>query len=172
MINNLIRGLLYFVVLVLVQVLILNNIHFLRIATPFLYLYFIIKMPVGSPRDLVVLFSFLIGLVIDLFSNTPGMHAAACTLTGFIREPLIRFYMGKDLPDGIYPSYKTFGYGGFFRYVLSLVLVHHVTLFLIESLTLFDPLFLAIRIGASVITTTLLICTIEAFNIETQKSGD
>ena len=172
MINNLIRGLLYFVVLVLVQVLILNNIHFLRIATPFLYLYFIIKMPVGSSRDLVVLFSFLIGLVFDFFSNTPGMHAAACTLTGFIREPLIRFYMGKDLPDGIYPSYKTFGYGGFFRYVLSLVLIHHVTLFLIESLTLFDPLFLIIRIGASVITTTLLICTIEAFNIETQKSGD
>lgn len=172
MINNLIRGLLYFVVLVLIQVLILNNIHFLRIATPFLYLYFIVKMPIGSPRDLVVLFSFLIGLVIDVFSNTPGMHAAACTLTGFIREPLIRFYMGKDLPDGIYPSYKTFGYGGFFRYVLSLVVIHHVTLFLIESLTLFDPLFLALRIGASVITTTLLICTIEAFNIETQKSGD
>ncbi|KKB52758.1 rod shape-determining protein MreD [Parabacteroides sp. HGS0025] len=172
MINNLIRGLLYFVVLVLIQVLILNNIHFLRIATPFLYLYFIVKMPVGSPRDLVVLFSFLIGLVIDVFSNTSGMHAAACTLTGFIREPLIRFYMGKDLPDGIYPSYKTFGYGGFFRYVLSLVVIHHVTLFLIESLTLFDPLFLALRIGASVITTTLLICTIEAFNIETQKSGD
>lgn len=172
MINNLIRGLLYFVVLALVQVLILNNIHFLRIATPFLYLYFIVKMPVGSSRDLVVLFSFLIGLVIDVFSNTPGMHAAACTLTGFIRGPLIRFYMGKDLPEGIYPSYKTFGYGGFFRYVLSLVVVHHVTLFLIESLTLFDPLFLTLRIGASVVTTTLLICTIEAFNIETQKSGD
>ena len=160
---NLLRGLVYFVVLVLIQVLILNNIHFLRIATPFLYLYFIIKMPVGTSRDLVVLFSFLIGLVIDMFSNTPGMHAAACTLAGFIREPLIRFFMGKDLPEGIYPSYKTFGYGGFFRYV---------PLFLIESLTLFDPLFLAIRIGASVVTTTLLICTIEAFNIETQKSGD
>ena len=160
---NLLRGLVYFVVLVLIQALILNNIHFLRIATPFLYLYFIIKMPVGTSRDLVVLFSFLIGLVIDMFSNTPGMHAAACTLAGFIREPLIRFFMGKDLPEGIYPSYKTFGYGGFFRYVLS---------FVIESLTLFDPLFLAIRIGASVVTTTLLICTIEAFNIETQKSGD
>ena len=161
---NLLRGLIYFVVLVLIQVLILNNIHFLRVATPFLYLYFIIKMPVGTSRDVVVLSSFLIGLVIDMFSNTPGMHAAACTLAGFIREPLIRFFMGKDLPEGIYPSYKTFGYGGFFRYVL--------TLFLIESLTLFDPLFLAIRIGASVVTTTLLICTIEAFNIETQKSGD
>ena len=113
MINNLLRGFIYFVVFVLIQVLILNNIHFLRIATPFLYLYFIIKMPVGSSRTQVVFFSFIAGVVIDTFSNTPGMHAAACTLAGFCREPLIRVFMGKDLPEGIYPSYKTFGFGGF-----------------------------------------------------------
>ena len=163
MINNILRGFIYFVVLVLVQVLILNNIHFLRVATPFLYLYFILKMPVGSSR---------IGLTIDVFSNTPGMHAFACTLAGFIRHSLIQLLMGKDLPEGINPSYKTFGYGGFFRYTLLFVVIHHVALFLIESLTLFDPLFLAIRIAASVVTTTLLICTIEAFNIGSQKSGD
>ena len=172
MINNILRGFFYFVVLVLIQVLVLNNIHFLRVATPFLYLYFILKMPVGTSRTNVVFFSFLIGLVIDIFSNTPGMHAAACTFAGFIREPLIQLFMGKDLPEGIFPSYKTFGYGGFFRYTLSFVVIHHVTLFLIESLTFFDPLFLALRIGASVETTTLLICTIEAFNIESQKSGE
>lgn len=84
----------------------------------------------------------------------------------------IQLLMGKDLPEGINPSYKTFGYGGFFRYTLLFVVIHHVALFLIESLTLFDPLFLAIRIAASVVTTTLLICTIEAFNIGSQKSGD
>lgn len=172
MINNILRGFVYFVVLVLVQVLILNNIHFLRVATPFLYLYFILKMPVGSSRTNVVFFSFLIGLTIDVFSNTPGMHAFACTLAGFIRHSLIQLLMGKDLPEGINPSYKTFGYGGFFRYTLLFVVIHHVALFLIESLTLFDPLFLAIRIAASVVTTTLLICTIEAFNIGSQKSGD
>ena len=163
MINNLLRGFIYFVVFVLIQVLILNNIHFLRIATPFLYLYFIIKMPVGSSRTQVVFFSFIAGVVIDTFSNTPGMHAAACTLAGF---------MGKDLPEGIYPSYKTFGFGGFFRYVLSFVLIQHTTLFAIESLTLFDPLFLVVRILSSVVMTTLLICTVEAFNIESQKSGE
>ena len=67
MINNLLRGFIYFVVFVLIQVLILNNIHFLRIATPFLYLYFIIKMPVGSSRTQVVFFSFIAGVVIDTF---------------------------------------------------------------------------------------------------------
>ena len=106
MINNILRGFIYFVVLVLVQVLILNNIHFLRVATPFLYLYFILKMPVGSSRMNVVFFSFLIGLTIDIFSNTPGMHAFACTLVGFIRHLLIQLLMGKDLPEGINPLTK------------------------------------------------------------------
>ena len=101
------------------------------------------------------------------------MHAFACTLAGFCREGLIQMYMGKDLPEGIYPSYRAFGYGGFFRYVLTFVVLHHVTLFLIESLTLFDPLFLAIRILSSVLLTTLLICTAEAFNlIYVQRIGE
>lgn len=58
MINNLLRGLFYFVVFVLIQILVLNNIHFLRIATPFLYLYFIIKLPVGASQTQVVFFLF------------------------------------------------------------------------------------------------------------------
>lgn len=113
----------------------------------------------------VLLLSFLIGLTIDLFSNTSGMHAAACLLAGFIRQPLIQLLMDKDLPEEMSPSYKAFGYGVFFRYVLLFVLIHHIALFLIESMTFFDPLFLFIRIGASVAASVLLICTVEAFNI-------
>ena len=172
MINNIIRGLIYFLILVLVQVLILNNIHFFRVAIPFLYLYFILKLPVGTSRSLTVFLSFLMGLVIDVFSNTPGMHAAACTFTGFMRDGIIQLFMGKDLIEGIFPSYKNFGVGGFVKYTFTCVLLHHTTLFMIESLTFFDPLFLALRIVASVILTTLLICTIEAFNIESQKIGE
>jgi rod shape-determining protein MreD len=169
---NLLRGSIYFVVLVLVQVLVLNNIHFLRVATPFLYLYFIIKMPVGVARDITIVSSFLLGLAIDTFSNTAGMHAAATTLVGLLNGPVISFFMGKDLPEGVSPSYKTFGFGGFFRYVLSIVVIHHIVLFMIESFTLFDPLFLAIRIGMSVVATVVLICTIEAFNVEAQESEE
>ena len=172
MINNFLRGLIYFVVFMLIQVLVLNNIHFLRVATPFLYLYFIIKMPVGSERTHVLFLSFLAGLLIDMFSNTPGMHAASCTLAGFFRESLIRVFMGKDLPEGIFPSYHVFGFGPFVRYVAAFVLIQHATLFFIESFTLFDPIFLVIRIVASVLLTTGLICTVEAFNIESQKSGE
>lgn len=172
MINNIIRSLTYFIVFVLLQILVLNNIHFLRMATPFLYLYFIIKLPVATSRMQVIFLSFITGLIIDAFTNTPGMHAAACTFAGFVRDPLINLFIGKDLPDGIFPSYRSFGYGGFIKYTLSFVIIHHTALFLIESLTLFDPLFLVIRIFASVLMTTLLISVVEAFNLETQKSGE
>ncbi|MGM9797363.1 MAG: rod shape-determining protein MreD [Parabacteroides sp.] len=173
MINNILRNAIYFVVFVLIQVLILNNIHFMRIATPFLYLYIILKLPVDGSRSGQLFWAFGAGLSIDLFCNTAGMHAFACTLACFCRDGLIQMYMGKDLPEGIYPSYRAFGYGGFFRYVLTFVVLHHMALFLIESLNLFDPFFLAVRILSSVLLTTLLICTVESFNlIDIQKIGE
>lgn len=172
MINNILRSIIYFVVFVLLQVLFLNNIHYLRIATPFLYLYCIIKMPIGVSRTGVLIFSFATGLIIDMFSNTPGMHAGACALIGLLREPIIHFLQGEDIADGLYPSYKSFGYAGFIRYVVLFVLIHHVTLFLIEALTLFDPVFLLVRVGASVIMTILSICAVELFNFESQKVGE
>jgi rod shape-determining protein MreD len=171
MIHHVIRSAIYFVLFVLIQVVFLNQIYFLRIATPFLYIYFLLKLPVTTFRLQMFILFFLTGLVIDAFSNTPGMHAATCTMIGFVREPLIRFFMGKELPTGTYPSYQTFGYGGFIRYTVSIVFIHHVVLFLIESMSLFDFWFLLVRIIASVTMTSLLVCTVELFNPEARKNG-
>ncbi|MDR1499922.1 MAG: rod shape-determining protein MreD [Tannerellaceae bacterium] len=166
---NLARGLAYFVLLALFQTLVLNNIHFLRLVTPFLYVYFIIKLPVGYPSVRITCLSFIMGLVIDILSNTPGMHAAACTFAGFARRYIILFFMREDLPENIIPSFRTFGYGHFVRYVLVLVILHHLSLFMIEALTLFDPLFLTIRIVGSIAMTTAFICAAESFNRKPQK---
>lgn len=172
MIHNAVRSAIYFCVCIAVQILVLNNIHFLRVAIPFFYLYFIIKIPLGYSRSYILILSFITGLIIDAFSNTPGMHTAACTLAGFARESLIQFFIGKDLPYDTFPSYKSFGYGGFIRYVVTFVSIHHITLYLLESITLFDPLLILIRIVASVLMTSILICAVEAFNLEAQKSGE
>ena len=80
--------------------------------------------------------------------------------------------MREDLPENLYPSYKTFGYGNFIRFTFVLVLLHHVALFLIETLTLFDPLFLTVRILASITMTTVFICIVEAFNLEARRNED
>ena len=172
MANSIIRGLLYFVIFMLLQVLVLNSISFLRIATPFLYLYFLIKLPVGVSNSVMLVLSFLTGLVLDMFTNTPGIHAAACTFSGFYRENLIRLFIGKDFSKGVYPSMDAFGLGGFFRYALSFVALHHIILFLIEAFTLFDALFMLVRILSSMLITVLFICIVEAFNMEAVRNVD
>ena len=169
---NTIRGILYFVALILLQVLVLNNIHFLRLVTPLLYIYFIIKLPVGYTSIQVTFLSFLAGITVDILSNTSGMHAAACTLAGFARPQIIRLFIREDLPDNVSPSFRSFGVGGFVRFVVVFVTLHHFSLFLIESLTLFDFLFLSIRALAGVATTSILIYTIEAFQKDSKRSDD
>ena len=169
MIKNLIKILFYFVLFIPAQVLIMDNIHLFRLVTPFLYLYIIIKIPVNISRSSVIAISFFVGIVIDVFSNTLGMHAAACSLAGMIRNPLMTTFSAKDLTENDTPSFRTFGVAGFMKYVISLVIIHHIGLFFIESISLFDPIFLIFRIFANVFFTVLFIFIIEAFNMEREK---
>jgi hypothetical protein len=101
-----------------------------------------------------------------MFSNTLGMHAAACSLAGLIRNPLLFTFSEKELTENMTPSYRTLGIRAFLKYAVSLVVIHHVALFLIESISLFDPVFLIFRIFANVILTVLFIFIVEAFIIE------
>ena len=169
MIKNLVKILMYFVLFVFIQVLVLDNIHLFRIITPFLYLYIIVKIPVNVPRSQMIVISFLLGIIIDVFSNTLGMHAAACSLVGMIRNPLMYTFPEKGLAENDTPSYRTLGVWAFMKYVFYLVAIHHITLFLIESISLFDPIFLFFRIFANVILTMLFIFIVEAFNIEWKR---
>ena len=171
MIKSIFKIIVYFLFYVALQVLILNNIHLFRIATPLLYLYVIVKIPTNITRSPAIILSFILGIVMDIFSNTLGMHAAACVLAGMFRDPIMYSFSEKELLENVTPSYQTLGVGSFMRYVFVLVSLHHLALFSIESISLFNPVLLFIRIGASVILTSLLIFIVEAFNIE-RKSGE
>ncbi|MDR0347883.1 MAG: rod shape-determining protein MreD [Tannerella sp.] len=171
MIKSYVKVLLYFILFVALQVLVLNNIQLFRTILSLLYIYVIIKIPINLTKISVIIISFLLGLVIDIFVNTLGLHAAACTLIGFARQPLLNTFSEKDMIEDVSPSYATLGVGSFIRYTLSIVVLHHTALYLIESLSLFDPLFLCIRITGSIILTSLCIFVVEAFNID-RKGGN
>ncbi|HRF92087.1 MAG TPA: rod shape-determining protein MreD, partial [Bacteroides graminisolvens] len=109
MIINYIYRILWFVGLVLLQVLILNNIHLAGYATPFLYTYFILKFPSSVSRNELLLWAFFLGLIIDIFSNTPGINASATVLMAFVRPPLLTLFTPRDSFDNIVPSFKTIG---------------------------------------------------------------
>ena len=99
----------WFIGLVLLQVLILNNVHIAGYATPFLYIYFILKFDSGTSRNELMLWAFFFGLTIDVFADTPGMNAAATVLLAFLRPSLLRLFTPRDNLDSFIPSFKTIG---------------------------------------------------------------
>ena len=173
MIRVWLRIIIFVIVFVLLQVLVINNIHMFGLITPFIYLYVILKIPVNLSRSAVIAISFLLGLLIDLFSDTSGIHAAACSFIGLTRMPLLeRLVDFKEMPEGVVPSYKTFGFFKFVRYSIILIAIHHIILFVIESFSFFQPWLLISRMMSSVFFTSLLCFIIEAFNINKVKGGE
>jgi len=167
------REILFFVLFVLLQTMVISHIRLFGIVTPFIYLYVIIKLRIDISRSYMIILSFLLGLTIDIFSNTFGIHAAACSLIGFIRNPLLeRFVDMRELPEGSVPSYQLLGFGIFFRYALILVSLHHIVLFSIDAFGFSQPMWLLIRLSSSMILSLLLIFIIESFSLRVVKHGE
>ena len=99
----------WFIGLVLLQVLILNNVHIAGYATPFLYIYLILKFESDTPRNALMLWAFFLGLAVDVFSDTPGMNAAATVLLAFLRCTFLRLLVPKDKQDTLVPAIRTMG---------------------------------------------------------------
>lgn len=151
----------WFVGLILLQALILNNVHIGGYATPFLYIYFVLKLDSGISRNQLLLWGFLIGITVDLFSNTPGMNAAATVFLAFIRPVLLNLFIPRDNQDNITPSFKSMGRAPFIKYLIVGVLVHHLILLTIEFFSLASLAELYIRILASALLTIALIIAME-----------
>ncbi|MEG1546402.1 MAG: rod shape-determining protein MreD [Bacteroides sp.] len=161
MITAYIKRIEWFVGLVLLQVLVLNNIHLLGYATPFLYVYFILKLNSGISRNELMLWAFFLGLTVDIFSNTPGMNAAALVLLAFVRPTILQLFSPRDVFDDMEPSFKTMGVGSFIRYTIVCVILHHAALLTIESFSFFSLPVLLLKIVLSAGLTVLCIIAIE-----------
>src|SRR3989339_664875 len=96
MINSILRFSLIFILLVLLQVLLFNNIQFSGYVNPYIYIIFILLLPVEIPSWLLLILSFCMGMVIDFYSGSPGMHSSASVLAGFVRPFVLRFISPRD----------------------------------------------------------------------------
>ena len=152
----------WFVGLILLQVLLLNHIHIAGYATPFLYVYFILKFPSSTSRNELMLWGFFLGLGVDVFSNTPGMNAAAATLMAFSRPYFLRLFTPRDLLDSIVPSFNSMGFLPFSKFMLATVFVHQSALLSIEFFSFTSLLQLMLRIIACTLFTCICIMAVEA----------
>ncbi|MBE0647155.1 MAG: rod shape-determining protein MreD [Bacteroidales bacterium] len=133
MTNLIVRNIIRFLFLVLFQVLILNQINLGGYTNPYLYVYFILLLPFATPRWMLLLLAFLLGLSIDIFTNTYGLNAAASVLMAFCRPYVIRAISREPEEElGIQPSLRVQGFTWFILYSFILVLIHHTALFYLE----------------------------------------
>jgi rod shape-determining protein MreD len=136
MIRTIIINLLRFIVLVFIQVFLLKNVTLYNLATPYLYILFILLLPFETPNILLFALAFILGLTIDAFYDTPGLHTAACVLLAFVRVLFISITVQKEGFDNEpEPTLSIMGFRWFFTYALVLTLFHH---FFLLSLEIFD----------------------------------
>lgn len=146
------------VIVVLVQVLLLNHIQISGFINPYLYILFILALPFNTPKYLLLILGFLLGLNIDIFSNTIGIHAAATTFLAFIRPSVVNLISSRDvLETSSIPRIRELGLNWYLRYAIILVLIHHFFLFYIEVFTFHGFFYTLLRALLSSFFTLLLI---------------
>jgi len=154
---NLVR----FIVLVFLQVFLLKNITLYNLSTPYLYILFILLLPFETPNILLFALSFIIGITIDAFYDTPGLHAASCVLLAFVRILFISITVQKDGFDNEpEPTLSNMGIRWFFTYALILTLFHHFFLFNLEVFRFSEiPYTLSRFVLSSIFTVFLMLLT-------------
>ena len=153
--------LLLFVTLCLTQVLVLNNIHLFNVATPLLYVYMVLRFRRNYSKAGILLWCFTMGIIIDMFSNTPGVATAAMTAVGFIQPHLLEPFIPRDSADDFQPSMKTLGTSTFTYYTVIITLIYCILYFSLEMFDFFNILFWTECVVGSTILTTLLIMAVE-----------
>ncbi|MBP7210506.1 MAG: hypothetical protein KBA02_04865 [Paludibacteraceae bacterium] len=154
--NKIIYGL-TFLLLLLCQILLANNISLWGMITPMVYIMFILVLPFQMSKSLVVLLGFAMGISVDLFTGVLGQHAAASVLIAFLRMPVIRIISTQiKFEEHLRPILWDMQFSWYFQYALYLTLIHHIVFFFLDAMS-FQNLFLVLGIALLNVMATLLL---------------
>ena len=160
--SRLIKNIIRLVLLILVQVLILDNMHLWGYITFYPYLLFLLLLRADINKTNLLLIGFFTGLTIDFFQNTMGMQAAASTLLVFARPTVLNFYFKKmEFAPREEPGISKLGFVGFLKYATTLIFFHHFLLFFLEAFTLSGFFATLQKVLINTIATTTIIIIIE-----------
>ena len=128
------------------------------------YILFILLLPADMNKSGVLILAFLTGITIDIFGNTPGLHAAATVFMAYLRPSVFKlFFINIEFSGSDEAGPSKVGLGGFFKYALVMVFLHHCVLFTLEVLSFTNMLFTLYSILLSTLVTTFLIMVIVMF---------
>jgi len=118
-----------FIFLLFLQVFVLNNILFLDSINPYLYIAFVFLYPLKTNRISFLFYSFLLGLLVDFFSDSGGIHAFSILCIAYIRLFFVRIYFRKITADYAFFKLKSESFGKIFNYTVTLTVIHHLIYF-------------------------------------------
>ena len=162
--NNILKNSIRFVLFLLIQIIILNEVPPLhQFITPYLYFTFLLWLPFGTNRLTLTILGFVLGYSLDVFTNTPGLHAAAATLVGYVRPTILNLLLAQETSEEVNkePSVGTMGWGPFLTYVFLLTFIHHFYLVLLEWLQFGNFTYFIGKVIATSLMSVLLILLVE-----------
>lgn len=152
------RHILSLVIVLLLQMLVFNNLHFLGICHPYIYILFLIALPIRIPQWIELLIGFGVGLIVDMFCGSPGVHTAACSFLAYLRPIFIRRTIQDAERISMTIDGLSIGFNEYVKLVVLYTILHHTLVFLIEAWSLAHFwLLLAKIIVSSLFTIALLL---------------
>jgi rod shape-determining protein MreD len=158
-----------FLALVAIQVLVMNKVQFNGYLNPYIYILFIILLPLRTPQLAMIIAGFLLGLVVDLYSGMMGIHTAATLFVSYFRNRIMKVVIGITEEDFVaVPGLKTLGSFRFVYYAGVITLIHHLMLFYLEVFSFRNSADTLIRVMANTLV-SLLFMVITMIMFERRK---
>lgn len=122
-----------FIVVMALQVLLFDQLQLLGVCHPYIYILFLLMLPITLPHSVDMLIGAAVGIIMDIFCNSLGVHTSACVLVMFIRPYLLGGIVNdKDrLNEQI--CLRTIGTSAMIKYLVMLIIIHHFTVFMLSA---------------------------------------
>ena len=159
--SSFLRRLFTLIGLVLLQVLFLNRICLFGYVTPLFYIWMIARFDSSMKRYSILLWAFSLGLIIDMFSGTPGLNAASATLLAMFQPGIVKLFVSLDRHDVLVPCSASMGGRPFAGYLLLITALHHTVYFILRSIPLGDWTVLVLKVVFSTLLTFVFMLVAE-----------
>lgn len=152
-----------FILLVLLQVLIFNHILLFGVAVPFVFIFFIISLPVGLNLNVLYSLAFLLGFFVDVFSDTLGLNSLSCVLLALVKTPVFYAYVQRDDNSRyMFPSIHSIGWADYSKYLITMVAIYCLLVFCIEYFSFAAVGMILLMFASSTILTFFLLLAVES----------
>ena len=155
---------------VFIQIYILNQVLFNGYINPYFYIMLIICLPQITPKWFLIIFGFFLGLSIDLFSGSLGFHSTSCVLISFLKPTIEKIIIPKNTISNEQDILmERLGFKMFSIYAFIVILIHHITLFILAHFKISSLENLLAKIFLSSIITFIIIIISQFFFFKPER---